>query len=94
MSLKRGPVVGWPTFGAVISTGGTRTLDGATVRLPGRGWFVASTGVNMENNGAVPDVLVFQPPTEDHSASEDTQLRRAVDVLLANLENDTRTGAW
>jgi len=94
MSLQRGPVIGWPTFGAVISTGGTRTLDGATVRLPGRGWFVASTGVNMENNGAVPDVLVFQPPVEDHSTSEDTQLRRAVEVLLANLENDTRTGAW
>ena len=93
-SLERGPVVGWPTFGAVISTGGTRTLDGATVRLPGRGWFVAPTGVNMENNGAVPDVLVPQPPTEDQSATEDTQLRRAVEVLLANLSSDPRTGTW
>jgi tricorn protease len=94
MSLGRGPVVGWPTFGAVISTGGTRTLDGGTVRLPGRGWFVAPTGVNMENNGAVPDVLVAQPPAEDRSADEDTQLRRAVEVLLADLENDPRTGTW
>jgi tricorn protease len=93
-SLERGPVVGWPTFGAVISTGGTRTLDGATVRLPGRGWFVAKTGVNMENNGAVPDVLVAQPPAEDRSATEDTQLRRAVEVLLADLESDPRTGTW
>ncbi len=93
-SLNRGTLVGWPTFGAVISTGGTRTLDGATVRLPGRGWFVAQTGINMENNGAVPDVLVAQPPSEDLSASEDTQLRRAVEVLLADLENDPRTGAW
>jgi tricorn protease len=94
MSLDRGPVVGWPTFGAVISTGGTRTLDGATVRLPGRGWFVAETGINMENNGAVPDVLVAQPPSEDLSASEDTQLRKAVEVLLVNLDTDPRTGAW
>jgi len=93
-TLERGPLVGWPTFGAVISTGGTRTLDGALVRLPGRGWFVARTGVNMEHNGAVPDVMVAQPPSEDRSATEDTQLRRAVEVLLADLENDPRTGAW
>jgi C-terminal processing protease CtpA/Prc len=41
-----------------------------------------------ENNGAVPDVLVAQPPSEDLSATEDTQLRRAVEVLLADLEID------
>ena len=93
-SLQRGTLIGWPTFGAVISTGGTRTLDGATVRLPRRGWYVATTGVRMEHNGAVPDVLVAQPPSEDHSATGDTQLRRAVEVLLADLENDPRTGAW
>ncbi len=93
-SLKRGTLVGSPTFGAVISTGATRTLDGATVRLPGRGWYVAETGINMENNGADPDVLVWQPPHEDRSATEDTQLRRAVEVLLADLESDPRTGAW
>ena len=93
-SLERGPLVGSPTFGAVISTGGTRLLNGALVRLPGRGWFVASTGVNMENNGAVPDVIVWQPPAEDSSADADTQLERAVEVLLAALEDDPRTGAW
>jgi len=37
---------------------------------------------------------VAQPPSEDLSASEDTQLRRVVDVLLADLESDSRTGAW
>jgi tricorn protease len=93
-SLGRGPLVGSPTFGAVISTGATRTLDGATVRLPGRGWFVAPTGLNMEHNGAQPDVLVWQPPAEDASATEDTQLQRAVQVLLADLETDPRAGAW
>jgi len=93
-SLERGTLVGSPTFGAVISTGGTRTLDGGRVRLPGRGWYVAPTGINMENDGAAPDVLVPQPPSEDRSATEDTQLRRAVEVLLADLESDPRTGAW
>jgi tricorn protease len=93
-TLERGSLVGWPTFGAVISTGAMWTLDGGRVRLPGRGWFVASTGVNMENNGAVPDVQVVQPPPEDRSSTEDSQLRRAVEVLLAELGNDPRTGAW
>ncbi len=93
-SLGRGPLVGSPTFGAVISTGGMRTLDGSLVRLPGRGWFVAPTGLNMENNGAQPDVVVWQPPSEDASATGDTQLARAVQVLLANLETDPRAGSW
>lgn len=93
-TLKRGPLVGAPTFGAVISTGGTRLLNGGWVRLPGRGWFVAGSGVNMENNGAQPDVVVWQPPTEDSSATEDTQLAEAVRVRLENIEDDPRYGAW
>jgi tricorn protease len=93
-TLERGPLVGSPTFGAVISTGGTTTLDGALVRLPGRGWYVAGTGLNMENNGAVPDVLVWQPPLEDRSPTDDTQLRRAVEVLLESIGSDPRTGTW
>jgi len=93
-SLQRGPLVGAPTFGAVISTGGMRTLDGALVRLPFRGWYVAPSKMNMENNPAVPDVVVWQPPAEDRSKTEDTQLRKAVEVLLDNLATDPRAGAW
>jgi tricorn protease len=93
-SLQRGPLVGAPTFGAVISTGGMRTLDGALVRLPGRGWYVAPTGANMENQGAVPDVVVWQPPAEDASKTSDTQLQRAVEVLMETLDSDPRAGAW
>jgi C-terminal processing protease CtpA/Prc len=48
----------------------------------------------MENNGAMPDVVVWHPPSEDRSATEDTQLQMAVEVLLDNLETDPRTGAW
>ncbi len=93
-TLGRGKVVGWPTFGAVISTGGTQVLDGALVRLPTRGWYVAGTGVNMENNGAVPDVAVEQPPAQDMAAADDAQLAKAVEVLLADLPGDPRRGAW
>ena len=93
-TLERGPLVGTPTFGAVISTGGTRLINGAWVRLPFRGWFVAGTDANMERIGAQPDVLVAQPPAEDTSADTDTQLARAVEVLLDGLEEDARYGAW
>jgi len=93
-TLGRGKVVGMPTFGAVISTGGTTLINGAHVRLPLRGWYVAESGLNMELNGAVPDVVVEQPPAEDRSATEDTQLRRAVEVLLGELATDPRRDAW
>ncbi len=93
-TLKRGPLVGSPTFGAVISTGGTYTLDGALVRLPSRGWFVAGSGVNMELHGAEPGVVVWQPPAEDTSKTIDTQLARAVQVLLEDIPDDPRRGVW
>jgi tricorn protease len=93
-TLGRGPLVGTPTFGAVISTGGTQLPDGGWVRLPLRGWFVAGSDLNMELNGAVPDVLVASPPTDDLAADRDQQLQRAVDVLLAGIETDPRAAAW
>jgi tricorn protease len=93
-TLERGPLVGSPTFGAVISTGGMQLLNGGWVRLPTRGWYVAGSGVNMENNGARPDVLVWQPPEEDGSAVVDTQLAEAVRVRLEGIEEDPRYGAW
>lgn len=93
-NLGLGRLVGTPTFGAVISTGGTRLLDGALLRLPFRGWFVAGTGTNMENHGAVPDVVVDRPPAEDTAADRDTQLERAVAVFLEDIESDPRYGSW
>ena len=95
-TLGRGKLVGRATFGAVISTGGTAMLNGAWVRLPTRGWYVAGTGVNMENNGAVPDVEIAQPPDQDRDRSdtEDDQLQRAVEVLLSDIPTDPRRDAW
>jgi tricorn protease len=82
-TLKRGTLVGQQTYGGVISTGGTRLIDGTTVRLPGRGWYLPD-GTDMENNGAIPDLLVPQTP-QDESASMDAQLKAAVDDLLKRL---------
>lgn len=93
-TLGRGKVVGTPTFGAVISTGGAQLVDGSFVRLPGRGWFVAGKGVNEENHACVPDVVVAQPPQQDLSASEDAQLAKAVETLLAELPRDPADLPW
>ena len=79
-TLKRGTLVGQQTYGGVISTGGTRLIDGTTVRLPGRGWYLPD-GTDMENNGAMPDLVVPQTP-EDESQDTDAQLKAAVDDLL------------
>jgi tricorn protease len=93
-TLGRGPLVGSPTFGAVISTGGMELINGGWVRLPGRGWYVAGSGINMEKQGAQPDVVVWQPPAEESSATVDTQLETAVRVRLEGIEEDPRYGSW
>jgi C-terminal processing protease CtpA/Prc len=76
--------VGEPTFGAVISTGSARLIDGSAVRMPFRGWYVKETQANMELGPAVPDILVNNNP-DDKAKGEDTQLRTAVDALLKQL---------
>ena len=53
-TLKRGRLVGVPTSGSVISTGGTSIMDAGFLRMPFRGWFLLNDGADMELNGAVP----------------------------------------
>lgn len=83
-NLGIGTLVGKPTFGAVISTGGVGLLDGSFVRMPFRGWYVKATDENMENGPAVPDVIVDNEPGEK-AEDKDTQLKSAVDVLLMDI---------
>lgn len=87
-TLGRGHLVGQTTYGGVISTGGWRLIDGTFVRQPFRGWFIID-GTDMENHGAVPDVLV-PPDPEDEAADQpygyDRQLKAAVDDLLKRIE--------
>jgi C-terminal processing protease CtpA/Prc len=83
-ALGIGTLVGEPTFGAVISTGSARLIDGSSVRMPFRGWYVKDTQSNMELGPAVPDVLVNNNP-DDKAKGEDSQLKKAVEVLLSQL---------
>ena len=79
--LGIGKLVGMPTFGAVISTGGLGLLDGSFVRMPFRGWYVKATDENMEHGPAVPDVIINNRP-DSKANGEDPQLKRAVEELL------------
>ncbi len=81
-TIKRGPLVGVPTFGAVISTGARQLLDGSLIRTPARGWYNIQTGVNEEHTGAKPDLAVENAPA-DEQAGRDPQLEAAVKTLLA-----------
>jgi tricorn protease len=93
-TLERGLLVGNPTFGGVISTGSITLLNGGRLAMPSRGWFVAGTDEPMENNGAVPDIVVPRPPEEDLSPERDSQLEKTVEVLLETMRQDPRYGAW
>jgi C-terminal processing protease CtpA/Prc len=78
--LKRGTLIGTPTFGAVISTGGSGLLNGGFIRKPFRGWYVKGSGMNQENNGAVPDYVVPISP-QDQLKGRDPQLDKAVELF-------------
>jgi Tol biopolymer transport system component/C-terminal processing protease CtpA/Prc len=82
---KLGKVVGMPTFGAVISTGSASLIDGSLVRLPFRAWFVKSSGKNMENSGAEPDIILQNSP-DGKAKGEDEQLKKAVEELLKDIK--------
>lgn len=84
-TLDIGTLVGLPTFGAVISTGSTGLMDGSFVRMPFRGWYVKATKENMELGPAVPDIIIYNNP-DDKSKNTDTQLKKAVDELLSQID--------
>jgi tricorn protease len=92
-TLGLGPLVGQQTAGGVISTGSESLVDGTTVRMPFRGWYLAGTGANkdrdtkdrdLEEFGAMPDFVVPQTP-EDESRGNDAQLAKAVEELMKKL---------
>jgi C-terminal processing protease CtpA/Prc len=86
-TLGIGKLVGKPTFGAVISTGGRGLIDGSYVRLPFRGWYVKATDMNMELNPAVPDIVVDNEP-DSKAEGRDEQLKKAVDELLKQIDSE------
>ncbi len=89
-TLERGSLVGVPTPGGVISTGGNGLIDGSGFRIPLRGWYAGTTAEpdpvrNMEGNGAVPDIIVPMQPGQ-MAAGKDIQLERAVIELINQSE--------
>jgi tricorn protease len=84
-SLGIGTLVGKPTFGAVISTGGYGLIDGSYVRMPFRAWYVKNSHMNMEHGPAVPDIEVELSPDYKKNGV-DEQLKKSVEVLLEQLQ--------
>jgi tricorn protease len=83
-TLGIGKVVGVPTWGGVIGTGGTALANGAWLRLPYVGWY-AHDGTNLENYGVPPDIRVENHPEDDAVAGDDAQLDKAVSLLLEQI---------
>lgn len=83
--LGVGTLVGMPTNGSVISTGGKSLMDGSFIRLPGRGWYTKATNENQELGPAVPDIIV-ENDINWIAAGEDKQLKVAVDELLKDIK--------
>ena len=80
-TLKRGQVVGVPTAGGVISTGGSTVMNAGFIRLPTRGWYTLNDGEDMELHGAEPHHILWPRPGE-LPAGRDRQVEKAVEVLL------------
>lgn len=84
-TLERGQVVGVPTAGGVISTGGTSIMDVGFLRKPFRGWYLLNDGEDMELNGCVPHHVLWPAPGEMPKA-EDRQLEKALEVLTNSVK--------
>lgn len=89
-TLKRGPLVGMTTFGAVISTGAFELIDGTTIREPFRGWYLLD-GTDMEEHGAQPDLLVAETP-DDEQHGRHPQLDAAVRATLEEISKAKEPG--
>ncbi len=88
-TLSIGTLVGEATFGAVISTGGMSLIDGSYIRLPFRAWYVLKTDKNMEFGPAVPNVEI-ENPQNWKIGNNDLQLKKAVEILLQQINNDKK----
>lgn len=79
--LGIGPIIGVPTAGGVIGTGGWSLFDGGSLRTPTIGAFTID-GEDLEGNGRKPDYHVPYDPNAI-AKGEDPMLKKAVEVLQA-----------
>jgi tricorn protease len=90
-TLKLGKVVGEPTAGWIIYTGGVQLIDGSVLRLPSTR-ITTEQGVTMERNPRPVDVAVARPVGESYTG-KDAQLEAAVKELLGEIDRGKRGGA-
>jgi tricorn protease len=90
-TLKLGKVVGEPTAGWIIFTGGVSLIDGSTLRMPSYKIF-ASDGTPMEMHPRPVDVAVTRPVGESY-AQKDSQLDAAVSELLKQIGTAAKSSA-
>ncbi|MEM9941023.1 MAG: S41 family peptidase [Planctomycetota bacterium] len=88
----RGRLVGMRTAGGVISTGSVGLLDGGSVRMPMRGWYLSTTGEDMELNGCEPHIALWNEPNWDSPGGVDTQLVKAVEALTEDVAAEKAKG--
>lgn len=82
-ALKLGKVVGEPTAGWIIYTGGAQLVDGSTIRVP-QIRITDNNGQTMEMNPRPVDVSAVRPVGESYTPA-DSQLDKAVAELLKQL---------
>ena len=82
-TLKLGKVVGEPTAGWIIYTGGIALIDGSVLRMPSTKIFAAD-GTPMEMHARPVDVSVTRPVGESYTGT-DVQLDTAVAELLKQI---------
>ncbi|MCB1185868.1 PD40 domain-containing protein [bacterium] len=76
-------LVGMPTGGNVIRSGGVSLMDGSGIATPADGFYM-STGLNTERNGVQPDIEVQVDPLLLEQG-RDNQIEAAVKYLLEQL---------
>jgi tricorn protease len=85
-----GPLIGTRTWGGVVGIRGDKPfVDFGMSTQPEFAWWEPKRGWSLENSGVAPDVEVAITPA-DRLAGRDPQLEKAVEMLLARLEEDPR----
>lgn len=91
-TLGLGTIVGTPTAGGAIWTGGYGLINGGSIRVPGSlaiTWDPSKPnnyGTNLENYGVPPDVWVVNTPMDELSGN-DRELKTACDEVLRMLRS-------
>ena len=85
-----GPLIGKRTWGGLVGIGGTPSLmDGGGITAPNFAFYSPEGKWEIENHGVAPDIEVEFDPAAWRQG-HDTQLERAVEVLLEDLKKNPR----